>query len=263
MATLTRAQVALSAFVAFILLFSVVISGYAYFDSGREKAGEAVWTGSQAGVAIDGFLKGANAKATKSATNPNPEVFSTTHWLNQHLFAKHTKLFSWLVVIGELLMGWAALILLVVKFPWSRMLLIVVATLAAVMNFLYLSEGISSTNPPMAFMWLAIVWVAALAPAAGLFYAIDLKALLGRGATVYRAAPLVANLGTWLFFLAVFAVIVAGSLAMYWGDLGTWIILAVISVVLAAVLYALNTRLHHQPATEPARPVVRSRPMER
>jgi len=246
---LKHSQVALSAFIAFILLFSAVMAGYEYFDAGREKAGQAVWTGGQAGVAITGFLKGADAKATKSKANPNPEVFGLTRWFNQNVFGDHPKLFSWLVVLGELLLGWAVLALLVVKFPYSRLLLIIMATLAAFMNFLYLSEGVSSTNPPMAFMWLAIIWVAILAPAAGLFYAIDLKALAKRGSTTYPAAPLDASAGQWLFFLAVFAVTVAGSLAMYWDEIGTWAVLALVSVALAAGLYELRTRLIHQPSS--------------
>jgi len=243
---LNRSQVALSAFVAFILLFAALMGGYEFYSAGREKAGQGVWTGSQAGVAITSFLQGADAKAVKSKANPNPEVFAATRWLNQHLFSQHTAFFSWMVVLGELLLGVAIVALLLVKFPYSRLLLLVFATLAAVMNFLYLSEGVSSTNPPMAFMWLAIVWVVALMPAVGLFYAVDAKALLGRGATTYPQAGLAASLGTWAFFAAVFAVIVAGSLAMYWDALGTWTILAVVSVVLAAGAYELRTRVLRQ-----------------
>lgn len=249
MTTFKGSQLVLSAFVAFILLFSAVMAGYEYFDAGRTKASEAAWTGSQAGVAITGFLQGADVKATKSAKNPNPEVFGATRWFNQHVFSDHPKLFSWLVVLGELLMGWGVFLLLVVKFPYSRLLLIVVATLATFMNFLYLSEGVSSTNPPMAFMWLAIIWVVALAPAAGLFFAIDVKKVLGRGETAYATNSLDTSLGQWLFFLAVFAAIVAGSLAMYWDELGTWAVLAAGSVVVAAGLYELNGRLL-RPATE-------------
>lgn len=243
MTTFKGSHLVLSAFVAFILLFSAVMAGYGYFDAGREKAGEAAWTGSQAGVAITGFLQGADAKATKSTKNPNPEVFTATRWFNQHIVRDHPKLFSWLVVFGELLMGWGILILLAVKFPYSRLFLIVIATLAAFMNFLYLSEGVSSTNPPMAFMWLTIIWVVAVTPAAGLFFAIDLQQVRGRGETTYAPTPLDASLGQWLFFLAVFAAIVAGSLAMYWDELGTWVVLAVISLALAAGLYELKRRL--------------------
>jgi thiosulfate dehydrogenase [quinone] large subunit len=243
MNALKHSQAALGAFIAFILLFSAVMSGYSYFEAGREKAGEAAWTGDKAGVAITGFLTGANAKAVKSEKNPNPEVMPLTRELNERFFADKTKLFSWLVVLGEILMPIGVLGLLIVKFPYSRALLIGVATLAAFMNFLYLSEGVSSTNPPMAFMWLAIIWLAAVMPATALHYAVDLKALLKRGATEYHQVELDTQLGQWIFFGGVFAVIVAGSLAMFWDELSTFAVLAVVSVALAAGLYELNARL--------------------
>jgi len=61
------ATLALSAFIGFIVLFSACAAGYDLFTAGREKAGTAAWTGNKAGSGIDAFLKGANAKATKSA----------------------------------------------------------------------------------------------------------------------------------------------------------------------------------------------------
>jgi hypothetical protein len=166
-----------------------------------------------------------------------------TRELNERIFANNTKLFSWLVVLGEILMPIGVLGLLIVKFPYSRALLIGVATLAAFMNFLYLSEGVSSSNPPMAFMWLAIIWLAAVMPATALRYAVDVKALLKRGTTEYHEVELDTRLGQWIFFAGVFAVIVAGSLAMYWDELGTFAVLAVVSIALAAGLYELNARL--------------------
>ncbi len=175
--------VALSAFIGFIVLFSACAAGYDYFTAGREKAGTAAWTGDKVGSGIDGFLKGANAKATKSAANPNPEVLPVARDLNTGFFGKHEKLFSWMVVLGETLLPIGVLCLLVVKFPGSRFLLMALAGLAVFMNFLYLSEGVSSTNPPMVFLWLTIIWLAATMPGATLFYAIDLRRLVSRAAT--------------------------------------------------------------------------------
>ena len=230
----------LSAFIGFLVLFSACAAGYDYFHAGREKAGEAVWTGAQAGAGIDGFLKGANAKATKSAQNPNPEVLPVARNLNTGFFAKHEKFFSWMVVLGELLMPIGVLFFLVIKFPGSRFLLMAIAGLALFMNMLYLSEGVSSTNPPMAFMWLAVIWLAALAPGAALYYAIDVRRLFGRR---FEPAPaaIEANAGQWLIMVTIFLVVLATGWAMY--PYGTYVAILAASVLLAAALYAINALL--------------------
>jgi len=235
-----RSSAAFAAFVGFIVLFSTLMSGWESFDTGRAKLDDDAWTGAAGRVALTGFLKAADAKALDSAANPNPEVMPVTRALNRMLFAKYPRLCAWLVVLGELLLPSGALALVVVKFPGSRALLVVLAALAAFMNVLSLAEGVSSTNPPMAFMWLAIVWIATLAPAAALSYAVDLKSVLGRGTTLYARGLPAPSLGAWLFFLAVFAVIVAGSLAMYWDRLATFAVLTLASVELAIGLSRLN-----------------------
>lgn len=231
---------ALSAFIGFLVLFSACAAGWGYFEAGREKAGEAVWTGAKVGAGIDGFLKGANAKATKSAQNPNPEVLPVARDLNTSFFGKHERLFSWMVVLGELLMPVGVLFFLVVKFPGSRFLLMAIAGLALFMNMLYLSEGVSSTNPPMAFMWLTIIWLAATMPGAALHYAIDLRRLFGKAPI---EAPTAVNVsgGQWLFFWTIMLVTGAAAWAMY--DLGTYLAVILASIALMAALAAINTLL--------------------
>ena len=64
---------ALSAFIGFLVIFATITAGYDYFTAGRAKATEAVWIGDKAGTAITGFIKGADAKALKSPTNPTPD----------------------------------------------------------------------------------------------------------------------------------------------------------------------------------------------
>jgi hypothetical protein len=230
----------LSAFIGFLVLFSACAAGYDYFQAGREKAGEAVWTGNKAGVGIDGFLKAANAKATKSAQNPNPEVLPVVRDLNTSFFGKHEQLFSWLVVLGEILMPLGILLFLVVKFPGSRFLLMAIAGLALFMNMLYLSEGVSSTNPPMAFMWLTIIWLAATMPRAALYYAIDLRRLVGKAPT---DAPAIAgaSAGQWFFFWTIMLVTGAAAWAMY--DFRTYVAVILVSILLAAALYGVNMLL--------------------
>lgn len=242
----------LSAFIGFLVLFSACAAGYDYFTAGREKAGEAVWTGAKAGTGIDGFLKSANAKATKSAQNPNPEVLPVARDLNTGVFARHERLFSWLVVLGEILMPVGVLFFLVIRFPGSRFLLMAIAGLALFMNMLYLSEGVSSTNPPMAFMWLTIIWLAATMPRAALFYAIDVRTLFGKRIVEAPATVIVASAGQWTFFWTIMLVTGAAAWAMY--PFGTYLAVILVSIVLIAALYGINRLLanrRHRPVTLP------------
>lgn len=241
-----RSPVVLGALIGFIVLFSTLMSGWAYFESGLEKWGTAAWTGDQAGLAVASFLDAATAKATKSPANPRPEVMPLTRWFNEQVFATRTAFFGWLVVLGELLLPIAGLALVVVRFPGSRLLLIAIAALAAFMNFLILSEGISSTNPPMVFMRLAILWLAATVPAAALFYAVDLRArVAGRPSEAVTAMDV--SLPQWAFFVIVLVVVVAGALAMYGDVLIQFVVLTLVSLLLAYGLDGLNTRLLDQP----------------
>lgn len=253
-AHLWHSPVALTAFVGFIMLFSAVMAGYGFVDAGREKWGDPVWTGGSAGAAIEGFLTGANAKSVKSARNPHPEVLPPTLVINQRVFSQHARLLSWLDVAGELLLPIGILALILVRFRRSRMLLIGLTMLAASLNFLYLTEGDSSANPPMIFMWLAILWLVTLWPAAALFFAVD----LGAPADHPRApavAPVEPGAGLWLFFLAILLVIVAGSLEMYWDRFGTFVALAAAAVALTTALTLIKGRAVHAPRRETMRPV--------
>ncbi len=232
---------ALSAFVGFLVIFAACTAGYDYFTAGRAKANEAVWIGDKAGTAITGFITGADAKALKSPTNPNPEVLPVVGSLNKS-FIQHTKLFSYLVVLGEILMPIGVLFFLVVKFPASRFFLMGIAGLAAFMNFLYLSEGTSSTNPPMAFMWLAIIWLVALAPQAALYYAVDVRRLFGK--TIEAPKAIEATAGQWLVMATIFLVVLVTGWAMY--PYGTYVAIIAASVILAAALYAINALLDNR-----------------
>ena len=230
----------LAAFIGFLVLFSACAAGYDYFTAGRAKAGEAVWTGAKAGTGIDGFLKGANAKATKSAQNPNPEVLPVARDLNTSFFVNHEKLFSWMVVLGEVLMPIGVLFFLIVKFPGSRFFLMGIAGLAVFMNFLYLSEGVSSTNPPMVFLWLTIIWLAGTMPGAALYYAIDLRRFFGK-APIEAPTVVDATVGQWLFFWTIMLVSGAAAWAMY--PFGTYLVVILVSIALMAALSGINTLL--------------------
>jgi thiosulfate dehydrogenase (quinone) large subunit len=229
----------LAAFVGFLVLFSACAAGYDYFTAGREKYGADVWTGDKAGTGIAGFIKGAEAKAVKSAQNPNPEVLPAQHRLNS-LYLKHTKLFSYMVVLGEILMPIGVLFFLVVKFPASRFFLMAIAGLATFMNLTYLAEGTSSTNPPMVFLWLSIIWMAGLLPGAALYYAIDVRKLFGKQ-VAERPATVTPSVGQWLFFAAMLAVTVLAAVLMY--PVGEMLVILGVSVAIAAALYGINALL--------------------
>jgi thiosulfate dehydrogenase [quinone] large subunit len=229
----------LAAFVGFLVLFSACAAGYDYFTAGREKAGEAVWTGPQAGTGIAGFIKGAEAKAVKSAQNPNPEVLPAQHRLNS-LYLQHTKLFSYMVVLGEILMPIGVLFFLVVKFPASRFFLMGIAGLAAFMNLTYLAEGTSSTNPPMVFLWLSIIWMAGLLPGAALYYAIDVRRLFGKRVTETATMPVV-SVGQWVFFAVMLAVTLLAAVLMY--PVAEVLVILAVAVTIAAALFGINILL--------------------
>lgn len=250
-----NSPVALTAFAGFIMLFSTFMAGFAFVDAGHEKWGDPAWTGASSGVAIEGFLKGAEYKSIQSPTNPYPEVKPVIRGINQGLFSQHTRLFSWLTVAGELLLPIGVMTLMLIRFRRSRGLLVILAMLAASLNFLYLSEGDSSANPPMIFMWLAIIWTAMLWPAAARFYAVDLGAPADQSHEHQKAAPVEPGAGSWVFFSAILLIIVAGGLEMYWDQLGTFAALTVATLAMTAALTLLKRRVALTPHREAIRPM--------
>jgi hypothetical protein len=249
-----RSPVALAKFVGFIVLFSALMAGYTFVDAGHEKWGNPAWTGSASGAAIDGFLQGANYKSVESPTNPYPEVSPLVRDANERLFSQHTEIFSWLTMAAEVLLPLAVITLIVVRFRRSRALLVAVTMLATSLNVLYLTEGDSGENPPMLFMWLAIIWLAVLWPSAALSYAVDLGAPAQRAHTPEDITG-ESGIGLWLFFGTVLLVVVAGSLEMYWDQLGTFAALAAVTVALAAALTLIERRLSDSPVRRAMRPM--------
>src|SRR6478736_6308148 len=109
------------------MFFSALMAGYAFVEAGQEKWGDPSRTGSSAGVAIERFLKGADAKLIESPKNPYPEVKPITRSMNQQLFSQHTRLFSWLTIGGELLLPLGVIALMMLRFRRSQALLVVLA----------------------------------------------------------------------------------------------------------------------------------------
>jgi thiosulfate dehydrogenase [quinone] large subunit len=249
-----RSPVVLTAFIGFIMLFSTLMAGFAFVDAGHEKWGDPAWTGDSSGVAIEGFLKGADYKSIESPTNPYPEVKPVVRGINQGLFSQHTRLFSWLTVAGELLLPIGIMALMVISFRRSRGLLVVLTMLAASLNFLYVTEGDSSSNPPMIFMWLAIIWIAMLWPAAARFYAVDLSAPVDHPRE-QETTSIESGAGLWVFFGVILLIVVAGSLEMYWDQLGTFAALTAATFAITAALTLLKRRIVQEPRRESIRPM--------
>jgi hypothetical protein len=249
-----RSPVVLTAFIGFIMLFSTLMAGFAFVDAGHEKWGDPAWTGDSSGVAIEGFIKGADYKSIESPTNTYTEVKPVVRGINQGLFSQHTRLFSWLTVAGELLLPIGIMALMVISFRRSRGLLVVLTMLAASLNFLYVTEGDSSSNPPMIFMWLAIIWIAALWPTAALFYALDLRpsADQPRDPAAFSVEP---GAGAWAFFATILLIVVAGSVELYSDQLRTFAALTLAAFTLTATLLLIKRRTVAAPRREAMRPL--------
>lgn len=227
---------ALAALIGFIVLFATITAGYSFVDAAWAKWNDPTWTGHQSGTAVTGFIKGAEQKAQKSDKNPHPDVLPATRDVNNAFFKKHAGFFAWMVALGELLLPIGLFILLCLRFPGSRALALCFAGLAALLNLIYMFEGSSGLNPPMLFMWLAVVWLLATMPAAARFYAIDV-----RGRTPAEWPGTVENSPLlWVFFAIVLLVIGIGAWVMFPARVGG--VLALTSIVIAGVLRAINER---------------------
>jgi thiosulfate dehydrogenase [quinone] large subunit len=225
-----------SQFVGLIVLFAALSAGRVFVQAGWEKWNDPAWTGDQAGAGLTGFLTGAGFKATRTERNPHPDVLAPVHDLNRSVVAGHARLFSWLVVLGELLIPAGVLALLCLRFPGSRAALIAVAGLAAGLNLLYLHEGSSGLNPPMLLLWLAVVWAVVTFPTAAQAYALDLGRLVRHAAGPRPAAPTVP--GRWLGFTALLIVLAVESLLL--ADARTVLLLIVATLGIAGALSALS-----------------------
>jgi thiosulfate dehydrogenase (quinone) large subunit len=238
--TLTRSSHMLGAFIGLIVLFATITAGYSFVDAAWQKWNDPTWTGHQAGSAITDFLKGADQKAVKSDKNPHPDVLPATRDINNAFINAHARFFAWTIALGELLLPIGVLILLCLRFTGSRALALLVAGLAALLNLVYMFEGSSGLNPPMLFMWLAVVWLLATAPAGALFYAIDVRNRATR-APAERSDTLEHSRMLWVFYAAVLLVISVGAWVMYPARIGA--MLALTSIAVAGLLWLIRERM--------------------
>lgn len=130
-------------FAWFWLVVRVYI-GYEWFIAGWEKLGNIVWTGSNAGTAVTGFLNGALQKTT----GLHPDVSGWYAYFIQQIALPHATLFSYLITYGEIVVG-AALIL--------GMFTGIAAFFGTFMNLNYLFAGTVSVNPLMLLLQLFLI----------------------------------------------------------------------------------------------------------
>lgn len=120
--------------------------GWRWLSSGWGKLGAPAWTGENAGAAVSGYLRGALQRA-----DAGPDVPGWYAWFIENVALPNAAVFSWLVVLGEVLVG-VALIL--------GLLTGIAAFFGTLMNLSFLFAGTVSSNPLMFVVgtWLVLAW---------------------------------------------------------------------------------------------------------
>jgi thiosulfate dehydrogenase [quinone] large subunit len=118
--------------------------GWQWLTAGWGKVTNSNWVGSNAGVALSGFLK----NAVSLATGEHPSVQSWYAWFIQNAVLPQVNIWSYVVAFGELLVG-VGLIL--------GILTGLAAFFGGFMNFNYLLAGSVSTNPILLVMEIGLM----------------------------------------------------------------------------------------------------------
>lgn len=121
--------------------------GWSWLTSGWGKVQNPAWVGENAGTAISGYLRGALGRAEGDA----PSVSGWYAWMIENLFLPNATAMSYLVAFGEVLVGGALILGLLVGFS---------AFMGGMMNASFLLAGTLSTNPVMFIVatWLVLAW---------------------------------------------------------------------------------------------------------
>ncbi|WBL14489.1 DoxX family protein [Sutcliffiella sp. NC1] len=120
--------------------------GYAWLKAGWGKVTSDAWTGENAGVAIEGFIKGAIAKAGEG-----PDVTGWYAAFLENIVLPNATVFSYLVAYGEVLVGLGLIVGLLTG---------IAAFFGSLMNVTFLFAGTLSTNPILFILatWLVLAW---------------------------------------------------------------------------------------------------------
>ena len=108
------------------------------------KLGNPAWTGAEAGSAITGFVQGAMEKAQ----GPRPQVQVWYAWFLENLVLPNPEVWSYLVSIGEFLVGVALLLGVFTG---------IAAFFGFFMNMNYLLAGSISSNPILLLLSLLLI----------------------------------------------------------------------------------------------------------
>jgi len=132
---------------AWLWLILRLYAGWQWLEAGWGKWHNPAWTGDKAGTAISGFVQGALAKSSGA----NPAVQSWYAWFLQHVVLAYPVAWSYLVLIGETLVGVALILGLFTG---------IAAFFGSFMNMNYLLAGTVSTNPVLFVIatWLVLAW---------------------------------------------------------------------------------------------------------
>jgi len=131
---------------AWIWLIVRLYVGYAWLKAGIGKVTSDAWTGEKAGTALQGFIKGALAKAESGK--------DVTGWYAgflENVVLPNAKLFAYMVAFGEVLVGLGLILGLLTG---------IAAFFGGLMNVSFLFAGTLSTNPILFILatWLVLAW---------------------------------------------------------------------------------------------------------
>lgn len=129
---------------AWIWLILRLYVGYEWLSAGWGKLHNPAWVGSQAGTALSGFVNGALTKVSGA----HPDVQTWYAWFLQHLVLPNVSIWSYVVSIGEVLVGIALILGLFTG---------IAAFFGSFMNMNYLLSGSVSTNPILLLIAVLLV----------------------------------------------------------------------------------------------------------
>jgi len=119
---------------AWIWLVLRVYVGWQWLSAGWEKLHSPIWSGSDAGGALSGFINGALSKTA----GDHPDVQGWYAYFLQHIVLPYANVWSHLITYGELLVGVALIIGVFTG---------IAAFFGLFMNLNYLLAGTVSINP--------------------------------------------------------------------------------------------------------------------
>jgi thiosulfate dehydrogenase [quinone] large subunit len=132
---------------AWLWLILRLYAGWEWLNAGWGKLHNPAWAGAHAGTALTGFVQGALAQTGGA----HPNVQSWYAWFLQHAVASNPVPWSYLVAIGETLVGVALIVGLFTG---------IAAFFGALMNVNYLLAGSISINPILFVIaiFLVLAW---------------------------------------------------------------------------------------------------------